>query len=165
MVLFALLQIAWSNISSLRFHKFCLHQSSWTIVVTLPFEVRNEVLFIIVGFADHPVSNVPHSQPLIFIGKSYAKECKKTAMQKNLFSVICGFRIPDFGFWIPDSGFRIPVSDSRFRNPVPHSGFRFLGFRVAPQIHICHVMQRARVLRTKMNNDRVDGHCYSFDWI
>ena len=86
-------------------------------MVTLPFEVRNEVLFIIVGFADHPVSNVPHSQPLIFMGKSYAKECKKTAMEKNLFSVI--------------SGFRIPVSDSRFQNPVPHSGFRFLGFRVA----------------------------------
>ena len=28
-----------------------------------------------------------------------------------------------------------------------------------------HVMQRARALRTKMNNDRADGHCYSFDWI
>ena len=71
---------------------------------------RNEVLFIIVGFADHPVSNVPHSQPLIFIGKSYAKECKKTAMQKNLFSVICGFRFPDCRFQIPGSGFRILVS-------------------------------------------------------
>ena len=31
---------------------------------------------------------------------------------KNLFSLICGFRIPDSGFWfpvpIPDSGFRFP---------------------------------------------------------
>ena len=77
--------------------------------MTLPFEARNEVLFIIVGFADHPVSNVPRSQPLIFTGKSYAKECKKKAMQKNLFSVICGFRIPV-------------------------SGFRFRGFRVALKI-------------------------------
>ena len=29
----------------------------------------------------------------------------------------------------------------------------------------CHVMYRARVLSTKMNNDRADGHCYSFAWI
>ena len=29
----------------------------------------------------------------------------------------------------------------------------------------CHVMHRARVLSTKMNNDRADGHCYSFAWI
>ena len=28
-----------------------------------------------------------------------------------------------------------------------------------------HVMHRARALSTKMNNDRADGHCYSFDWI
>ena len=26
----------------------------------------------------------------------------------------------------------------------------------------CHVIHRARALSTKMNNDRVDGHCYSF---
>ena len=26
----------------------------------------------------------------------------------------------------------------------------------------CHVMHRARALSTKMNNDREDGHCYSF---
>ena len=29
----------------------------------------------------------------------------------------------------------------------------------------CHVMHRAHALSTKMNNDRADGHCYSFDWI
>ena len=26
-------------------------------------------------------------------------------------------------------------------------------------------MHRARALSAKMNHDRVDGHCYSFDWI
>ena len=26
----------------------------------------------------------------------------------------------------------------------------------------CHVTHRARALSTKMNNDREDGHCYSF---
>ena len=29
----------------------------------------------------------------------------------------------------------------------------------------CHVMHRARAPSTKMNNDREDGHCYSFAWI
>ena len=29
----------------------------------------------------------------------------------------------------------------------------------------CHVMHRARASSAKMNNDRADGHCYSFDWI
>ena len=29
----------------------------------------------------------------------------------------------------------------------------------------CHVTHRARALSTKMNNDRADGHCYSFAWI
>ena len=29
----------------------------------------------------------------------------------------------------------------------------------------CHVMHRARARSTKMNNDRADGHCYSFAWI
>ena len=29
----------------------------------------------------------------------------------------------------------------------------------------CRVMHRARALSTKMNNDRADGHCYSFAWI
>ena len=29
----------------------------------------------------------------------------------------------------------------------------------------CHVMHRARVLSTKMNNDRAGGHCYGFAWI
>ena len=28
-----------------------------------------------------------------------------------------------------------------------------------------HVMHRARALRNKINNDREDGHCYSFAWI
>ena len=42
-----------------------------------------------------------------------------------------------FDLWILDSGFRIPVSgfwfpDSGFLFPVPDSGFRFPGFRVAP---------------------------------
>ena len=27
------------------------------------------------------------------------------------------------------------------------------------------VMHRARALSIKMNNDRADGHCYSFAWI
>ena len=26
----------------------------------------------------------------------------------------------------------------------------------------CHVIHRARALSNKMNNDREDGHCYSF---
>ena len=29
----------------------------------------------------------------------------------------------------------------------------------------CPVMHRARALSTKMNNDRANGHCYSFAWI
>ena len=29
----------------------------------------------------------------------------------------------------------------------------------------CHVMHRARAISTKMNNDRGNGHCYSFAWI
>ena len=29
----------------------------------------------------------------------------------------------------------------------------------------CHVMYRARALNTKMNNDKADGHSYSFAWI
>ena len=29
----------------------------------------------------------------------------------------------------------------------------------------CHVIHRVRVLSTKMNNDRADGHCYGFAWI
>ena len=29
----------------------------------------------------------------------------------------------------------------------------------------CQVMHRALALSTKMNNDRADGHCYSFAWI
>jgi len=28
-----------------------------------------------------------------------------------------------------------------------------------------HVMHRARALNSKINNDRTDGHCYSFAWI
>ena len=29
----------------------------------------------------------------------------------------------------------------------------------------CHVMHRARALSPKMNNDKAEGHCYSFAWI
>ena len=64
--------------------------------------------------------------PLIFYRQ---KLCKIIfAYLKNLFSLICGFRIPDSGFRIPDSGFRIP--DSGFR--IPDSGFRIpdSGFRI-----------------------------------
>ena len=97
--------------------------------MTLPLEARNEVPFIIVRFADRPVRNVSRSQPLILYRQ---KLCKIIfANLKNLFSLICGFRIPDSGFRIPDSGFRIPVSDSGFRFPAPDSGFRFPAFRVA----------------------------------
>ena len=28
----------------------------------------------------------------------------------------------------------------------------------------CYVMHQARTLSTKMNNERADGHCYSFAW-
>ena len=53
--------------------------------------------------------------PLIFYRQ---KLCKTIfASLKNLFSVICGFRIPDSG-----SGFRFRILDF---------GFRFPGFRVA----------------------------------
>ena len=112
--------------------------------MTLPFEARNEVLFVIVGFADHPVSNVPRSQPLIFYRQKLRKRMQKKQICKRtcfLWFVVPGFRIPDSGFRIPDSGFRIPDPDSGFRIPVsdyglripvPHFGFRFLGFRVAP---------------------------------
>ena len=94
------------------------------IVMTLPLEARNEVPFIIVGFADRPVSNVWRSQPLIFYRQ---KLCKIIfANLKNLFSLICGFRFPDSGFRIlvSYSGFRIP--DSGFRLRIPVSGFRLL---------------------------------------
>ena len=146
--------------------------------MTLPIEARNKVLFIIVGFADHPVSNSHtffshtlfififlvlfteracpqpvkanlrrpwlnkqitkiYRQKLSALTASYfyrQKLCKIIfANLKNLFSVICGFRFPDSGFRIPDSGFwfRILVSDSGFWFPIPDSGFRFPGFRVA----------------------------------
>ena len=77
--------------------------------MTVPFEARNEVPFIIVGFADCPVSNVSRSQPLIFYRQ---KLCKIIfANLKNLFSVICGFRFPDSGFEFPitDSGFQFRI--------------------------------------------------------
>ena len=83
--------------------------------MTLPFKARNEVPFIIVGFADRLVSNISRSQPLTFYRQ---KLCKiNFANLKKSFSMICGFRIPDSGF-----GFRFPASDS---------GLRFPGFRVA----------------------------------
>ena len=76
-------------------------------MVTLPFEARNQVLFIIVGFANRPASNISGSQPLIFYQQ---KLCKiNFANLKKLLSMICGFRIPDSGFRlrIPVSGFRL----------------------------------------------------------
>ena len=85
--------------------------------MTLPVEARNEVLFIIVGFADHPVSNFPRSQPLIFTGKSYANENKFRKFEELVFCDL----------WFPVSGFRIPVSYSRFWFPFPDSGFLVLG--------------------------------------
>ena len=91
--------------------------------MTLPFEARNKVLFIIVGFADHPVSDFPRSQPFIFYRQKLCKGMQKNSYAKEL--VFCDL-------WFPDSGFRIPVSDSGFRIPLPHFGFRFLGFSVAP---------------------------------
>ena len=61
------------------------------------------------------------------------KLCKIIFMSlKNLFSLICGFRIPGSG-----SG---SSSSSGFRILVPNSGFRFLGFRVAPHI-ACQVIE------------------------
>ena len=36
--------------------------------------------------------------------------------------------------------------------------------RLHLQIHM-HVMHRAHEPSAKMNNDRADGHCYSFAWI
>ena len=81
-------------------------------MVTLPFEARNEVLFINVGFANRPENNVSRSQPLIFYRQKLWK--RTLAKLKNLFSLICGFRIPvsDSGFWFPapDFGFWFPVS-------------------------------------------------------
>ena len=84
------------------------------------------------------------NQPLYFTGKSYAK--KGFANLKNLFSLICEFRIPDTGYRIPDTGYRIPdtghripdtgyripdsgfrIPDSSFQFPVPDSGFLVLG--------------------------------------
>ena len=49
------------------------------------------------------------------------------ANMKNLFSLICGFRIPDSGFRFLVSG-----SDSGFWFRFPVSGFRLPAFRVAP---------------------------------
>ena len=49
---------------------------------------------------------------------------------KNLFSLICGFRIPVSRFWIPDSGFRITVPHSGFRFRIPLSGFLVFGLPV-----------------------------------
>ena len=89
--------------------------------MTLPFEARNEVPFIIVGFADRPVSNVSRSQPFFLPTKAMQNNFRK--FEELVF----------FDLWIPDSGFpfQIPVSDSGFRFPAPDSGFRFPGFRVA----------------------------------
>ena len=52
------------------------------------------------------------------------------------------------------------------------SGFCALSFAPIANAHpysarkfTCDVMHRARALSTKMNNDRADGHRYSFAWI
>ena len=82
-------------------------------MVTLPIEALNEVLFIIVRFADHPVSNFPRSQSPIFTGKSYANENKFRKFEELVYCDL----------WFPDSGFRIPIPDSGFRFRIPVSGF------------------------------------------
>ena len=43
--------------------------------------------------------------------------------------------------------------------------FRILTAHDCARKFTCHVMHRAREPSIKMNNDRADGHCYSFDWI
>ena len=73
-------------------------------MITLPFEVRNKVQFVIVGFADRPVSNVSGSQPLIFL-PTKAMQNKFRKFEEIVF----------YDLWIP-------VSSSRFRFP---------GFKVA----------------------------------
>ena len=107
-VRFTLLHTAWSNISSLRINKFCLHQSSWWLC-----RLRRVTKFCLLWW-DLPiilwVTFRAHSL-LFFTGKI------AFANLKNLFSLICGFRFQDSGV-----RFRILVSDS---------GLRFPGFRVA----------------------------------
>ena len=112
-VRFTLLHTAWSNISSLRINKFCLHQSSWWLC-----RLRRLTKFCLLSW-DLPiilwVTFRAHS--LLFLPAKAMQMKISFANLKNLFTVICGFRIPDSGF-----RFRILVSDS---------GFRFPGFRVA----------------------------------
>ena len=84
--------------------------------MTLPFKARNEVPFIIVGFADRLVSNISRSQPLIFL-PTKAMQNKFRKFEEIVF----------YDLWIPDSGFRFPVPDSGFRLRIPVSGFRVLG--------------------------------------
>lgn len=59
---FPLLHITWFNISLLCFNKHCLHQSSWWLCCSKPFEAHIKLLFINVGFTDCPVSNIQCSQ-------------------------------------------------------------------------------------------------------
>ena len=79
--------------------------------MTLPFEARNEVPCIIVGFADRPVNNV------FALIASYFLPAKATQNTFRKFEELVFFDL-----WIPES---------RFRFPIPDSGFRFPGFRVA----------------------------------
>ena len=79
-------------------------------MVTLPFEARNEVLLIFVGFADHPVSNVPRSQPLIFFLPAKAMQNKFRKFEELVL-------------WFPVSGFWFPIPDSGSAFWFPVSGF------------------------------------------
>ena len=48
---------------------------------------------------------------------------------------------------------RYVIFSRQFVTAHPHCARKFT----------CHVMHRASALITKMNNDRADGHCQSFD--
>ena len=65
---------------------------------------------------------------------------------KNII-VGCLYKPPDAS--LNDLGTFAPIATAH-----PYSARKFT----------CHVMHRARALSTKMNNDRADGHCYSFAW-
>ena len=72
-------------------------------------------------------------------------------------SLYCNDTIPSFigNLWL---FFYSGITLRRFPLTVfahPYCARKFTG----------HVMHRARALSTKMNNDREDGHSYSFDWI
>ena len=75
--------------------------------MTLPFVARNKVLFIIMGFADHPMSNNSVLTASYFLpAKVMQNNFRK--FEELVFCDFCGFRIPDSRFRILDSGFRFP---------------------------------------------------------